>query len=128
NETGDAGWSPNSGPTFQSALGYIPEKAWNDKISGYPIEASGGGASSLFQKPWWQAGPGVPNDNARDVPDISFAASAVHDGYMVIHCDMCCQVGGTSAAAPSFAGIVALPNQYLLKQGVIAKPGLGNIN
>jgi len=37
-------------------------------------------------------------------------------------------VGGTSAAAPSFAGMVALLNQYLVQNKVQAKSGLGNIN
>ncbi len=35
---------------------------------------------------------------------------------------------GTSIAAPAFAGIVALVNQYLLGNGSLSQPGLGNIN
>lgn len=37
-------------------------------------------------------------------------------------------IGGTSASSPVFAGIVALLNEYLVKNGAITKPGLGNIN
>ncbi len=37
-------------------------------------------------------------------------------------------VGGTSAASPSFAGIVSILNQFLTAKGEITKPGLGNIN
>ena len=128
NETGNAGWSSTNGPTGASALGYIPEKAWNDTSPGNPIEASGGGASVLFNKPWWQTGPGVPNDGARDVPDVALAASADHDAYLIVTSDTLMSVGGTSAASPSFAGIVTLLNQYLTAKGTIAKPGLGNIN
>jgi hypothetical protein len=36
--------------------------------------------------------------------------------------------GGTSASTPFFAGVVALLNQYVVANGVQAKPGLGNIN
>ena len=36
--------------------------------------------------------------------------------------------GGTSAAAPVFAGMLALLNQYLVANHVQAKAGLGNIN
>jgi len=37
-------------------------------------------------------------------------------------------IGGTSASAPIFAGIVALMNQYLVVNGDISTPGLGNVN
>jgi subtilase family serine protease len=37
-------------------------------------------------------------------------------------------VGGTSVAAPTFAGIVALLNQYLISNGFQTKPGVGNVN
>ncbi len=37
-------------------------------------------------------------------------------------------VGGTSAAAPAFAGLVALLNQALVANQTVAQPGLGNIN
>ena len=50
--------------------GYTIENGWND-VSG----ASGGGASQVFAKPGYQMGPGVPNDGARDVPDVSLMAS-----------------------------------------------------
>ena len=36
--------------------------------------------------------------------------------------------GGTSAASPSFAGVVAMLNQYVVKNGLQSAPGLGNIN
>ena len=82
----------------------------------------------MFPKPWWQAGPGVPADNVRDVPDISLTASGDHDGYLVYFSGQLYPVGGTSASSPSFAGIVALVNQYVMAKGIQSKPGLGNIN
>jgi len=86
------------------------------------LSASGGGASSLFTKPNWQTGKGVPNDGHRDVPDVSLNASPDHDGYLICSNGNCVNgfrdssnnllvVGGTSAGSPSFAGIVALLNQ-----------------
>jgi hypothetical protein len=37
-------------------------------------------------------------------------------------------IGGTSASAPIFAGIVTLLNQYVVEKGIQSAPGLGNIN
>jgi subtilase family serine protease len=37
-------------------------------------------------------------------------------------------IGGTSASAPIFAGIVTLLNQYVVEKGIQSTPGLGNIN
>ena len=124
-----------------SAVSYIPETAWNDTTSGWindvlgnaAVWASGGGVSSTFPKPSWQQGSGyatTPGDGYRDVPDVAFAASGQHDAYVV--CSGGCSTlgllfgldsnGGTSAAAPVFAGVVVLLNQYL------GSNGLGNIN
>ncbi len=128
NESGSAGWSTQNSATMGSATGYLPEKAWNDTALGGGIWASGGGASVVFPKPWWQAGQGVPSDNARDVPDISLTASGAHDGYLIYLSGGVMSVGGTSASSPSFAGIVAIINQYVVAKGVQATPGLGNIN
>ena len=131
NEASGSYWNTTNNAANGSVISYIPEVAWNDSFSGFGIEATGGGVSTLFSKPLWQSGPGVPNDGARDVPDISFSASANHDGYLI--CDetynstsntftpVCpngsyggfAAVGGTSAPTPAFAGIVALLNQSM---------------
>ncbi len=119
-------WTTNNSSTFASAVGYIPETAWNDTTAeiaaGGSLSASGGGVSTLFSKPAWQTGTGVPNDGKRDVPDISLAASADHDGYLVCSQGSCVNgfrasdntltvFGGTSAASPVLAGIITLINQ-----------------
>src|SRR5262249_55438586 len=77
-------WSKTKSANNTSALSYIPEKAWNDTALDGTLAASGGGASVYYTKPAWQNAPGVPNDNARHVPDISFTASWDHDPYAVI--------------------------------------------
>lgn len=128
NEGSGSYWSAGNGLYGGSALSYIPETSWNDTVAMGSLASSGGGLSSIYSKPSWQAGPGVPGDNARDVPDISLAAASAHDPYLVVSQGSVLGVGGTSAAAPSFAGMVALLNEYLVKNQVQSKAGLGNIN
>jgi len=106
--------------TDGSAIGYIPERAWND----FPFLATGGGASIYFAQPPWQTGPGVPNDGARHLPDLALPASNVHDPVYIYSGGAAALVGGTSCAAPMMAGVLALLNQYLAQ----TQPGLGNIN
>ena len=124
-------WSGAGGPDSGSALGYISEMAWNDTAKAGNLAASGGGPSSFFSKPSWQTGKGVPADGRRDVPDVSMTASPFHDPYNVFTTDpstglgIQTAVGGTSASAPVFAGIVALLNQSLGKAG---RGTAGNIN
>ncbi len=125
--------------TAPTALEYIPETAWNDTDS-MTIAATGGGVSTLFTKPSWQSGAGVPADGQRDVPDISLTSSPNHDGYLICSQGSCVNgyragscvlgtdpgcildvIGGTSVASPIFSGVVALLNQ---KFGM----RLGNVN
>ena len=119
-------WAATNNANSASVLSYIPETSWND--AGGTLGASGGGASVFYAKPLWQSGTGVPNDGARDVPDVAFTASASHDGYLFYNGGSLGAVGGTSVPTPMFAGVVGLLNQYLVKKGTLAKAGLGNIN
>ena len=119
-------WAGTNSPTLGSALSYIPEAVWNESNS-LGLGAGGGGASLLYPRPAWQTGPGVPNDGARHVPDVALSA-AVHDAYFINYEGSNIPVGGTSAAAPSMAGIVALLNHYQMANGFQKVPGLGNIN
>jgi uncharacterized protein (TIGR03437 family) len=115
-------WNATNNANGASALSYIPETTWNDSAEDGEPSASGGGASILFPKPSWQTGPGVPADNARDVPDVSLNASDDHDGHLVYTSGSLQVYGGTSVSAPSFAGLTALLNQHL------GSGGVGNIN
>jgi hypothetical protein len=119
-------WSAFNSSTFASARSYIPERGWNESGTG-GLASSGGGLSVVFPKPSWQAGPGVPDGNARAVPDVSLSAAS-HDGYLIVGGGLPFPVSGTSAAAPSFAGILALVNQYQELNGVETRSGQGNIN
>ena len=121
-------WNSLNTSDGASATSYIPEVVWNDTANDGEPSSSGGGASIFFAKPSWQSGTGVPNDGMRDVPDISLAASADHDGYLVYSGGQLEVVGGTSAPVPAFAGVAALLNGYLLSTGAQTAAGLGNIN
>ena len=106
-------WSPNNAGNWSSALGYIPEMVWNESgavSGGSGLWAGGGGASVVYAKPNWQTGAGVPTDGRRDVPDISLTAAG-HDCYLMIQEGELGGIAGTSAASPSFAGLMALVNQ-----------------
>jgi pro-kumamolisin-like protein/Big-like domain-containing protein len=141
-------WNATNDPATQaSALSYIPEIPWNENCSqlglngcgatapqgSVNIVAGSGGPSTLSgSKPTWQMGvKGMPNDNKRDLPDVSLFASAGFTGSSYIICQQdrnlsgnpACALnlgsgyldfhgaGGTSAAAPALAGIMALINQ-----------------
>jgi uncharacterized protein (TIGR03437 family) len=121
-------WNTANSAAGASALSYIPEVVWNDSDPINGPSASGGGSSGYFLRPSWQTGPGVPNDNFRHVPDVALAASPNHDGYLVYTGGSSQIYGGTSFGAPSFAGIAALINQYMVFSGAQANPGLGNVN
>ena len=113
-------WLPGNNSTYGSAISYLPETVWYESGSngGSGLWAGGGGASIAYAKPSWQAGPGVPADGHRDVPDVSMTASS-HDGYLIMLYGGLNSVGGTSAAAPSFAGLMALVNQKAnVRQGL----------
>ncbi len=105
-------WHPGNNSVYGSAISYIPEEVWNESGSagGTGLWAGGGGASIAFAKPSWQTGPGVPADGVRDVPDVSLTAAG-RDGYVIVQSGGLMAVGGTSASAPSFAGLMALIDQ-----------------
>ena len=126
-------WAAGADQNMGTALGYIPERAWNDEawiaqnhLHGFA--SGGGGASWYFSKPSWQTGRGVPDRDCRYVPDVSLTASWFHDPYALITGGNFEPNGGTSASAPTFAGMVALLNQYLMSIDAQSSPGLGNIN
>jgi subtilase family serine protease len=141
NEGAETYWLPAPGTTdvSPSALSYIPEMVWNDTSTTNGLRAGGGGVSMVFAKPSWQVGI-TPNDGFRDVPDLSLNASPYHDAYLVCVQGSCANgyrlpandpsypngltvAGGTSAGAPTTAGIVALINQQMN-----TPKGQGNIN
>lgn len=146
----------NDSVTGASATGYIPETPWNENCAqlgltgcgttapqgSVNIVAGSGGPSTIYGKPKWQMGvSGVPNDNHRDQPDISLFASPGFTGSAYIFCQsdltgVPCNlnsygytfhlIGGTSASAPAFAGVMALVNQYQAAHGGSSRQGNPN--
>ncbi len=95
--------------------GYFREAAWGEPAEQW---GGGGGVSSLFAVPPWQTGPGVdPNAKGRGEPDVSANADGI-TGWDVFGSGSEAQVGGTSAAAPFWAGITALIDQDLTQKSL----------
>ncbi len=104
---------------------YASERVWNDRAIGpHGNGASGGGLSRMWYRPRWQQGPGVANAYStgyREVPDVAMNADP-QTGYDV-YCSVggCAGgrgwqvIGGTSAAAPVWAAMIALANQASIK-------------
>jgi hypothetical protein len=120
----------------QPAGGASLESVWNDSFA-FPgfqdyYSAGGGGLSIVFPKPFYQYGS-TPNDGVRDVPDVSLTASPNNLGYEIYEEGAEPDggtglgiIGGTSAATPAFAGILAIVNQAVVAAG--GPHGLGNVN
>src|SRR4051794_16437132 len=108
--------------------------AWNDTESPAPYTATagGGGGSSTFEsKPWWQPAQSFGASGKRMVPDVAAFADE-RPGYPIVcssgvnGCKGSGQsiafVGGTSAATPLVAGMIALWNQQAQNEG-LPRPG-----
>jgi kumamolisin len=100
------------------------EVVWNEGDSG-----TGGGVSNAFARPAYQAHSSVPKSpkgkRGRGVPDIAGDADP-ETGYQVrLVGGQNAVIGGTSAVAPLWAGLVALLNQKLTGVG---KPPIGFCN
>jgi kumamolisin len=99
------------------------EVVWNDaEFGGGGNGATGGGISDVFPLPSWQANAGVPapagGSGGRGVPDVAGNADPV-TGYSIVSGGQQTVVGGTSAVAPLYAGLIAR-----LAQGTGEKFGL----
>jgi len=101
---------------------WLAEQAWFD----VPLsQGSAGGVSALFDRPPWQDGVAVNRESGRRLtPDISAVADPF-TGVRVIFDQQVIVGGGTSLAAPIWAGAAAVMNQYLLDKG---GRRLGDIN
>jgi kumamolisin len=102
---------------------YLRETGWQDYLT---TGGTGGGFSPVDPMPAWQQGPGVQNDRSngtRQCPDVAAVADP-DTGYIIYVTDQetgegaWTTVGGTSAAAPLWAGIQALMQQAAAAQGV----------
>jgi subtilase family serine protease len=103
------------GGTTLSSIGPPPAEAvWND---GAANGAGGGGVSTLWARPAYQASPyyvtqssitcGSSGHACREVPDVSASADE-NAGYVIYYNGGWTSFGGTSAAAPTWASLTAL--------------------
>lgn len=101
---------------------WLAEHAWSD---GPLTQGSGGGVSSLFDRPPWQSGVSSVSNNVRRLtPDVAAVADS-STGAVIVSNQQLVVGGGTSQAAPIWAGIAAVITQYLLDHG---GRRLGDIN
>ncbi len=119
---------------------YTSEATWNNPVNGtYSGGASGGGISKYWAAPSWQSAPGVHNPYTsatpcgatapsfcRETPDVSLQADPTRNSYLIYctsiqaGCDPSApwgSIGGTSAATPMWAALLAIANEMSVKQG-----------
>jgi kumamolisin len=88
------------------------EVVWNEIAANEG--ATGGGVSTVFALPTWQKSAGVPASTTkaggRGVPDVAGDADPA-TGYVVRVDGQSMVIGGTSAVAPLWAGLIALANK-----------------
>ena len=102
------------------------EIVWNEGVSG---GATGGGISDVFGLPKYQTNAHIPPSAnpggriGRGVPDVAGDADPV-TGYQVLVDGKQFTIGGTSAVAPLWAGMIALVNQSLGHAVGYLNPGI----
>ena len=107
-----------------SSFAITSEVVWNEL--GSSEGAGGGGISDVFPLPSYQANAGVPTSAAgggtgRGVPDVAGNADPV-TGYLVVVDGQREPIGGTSAVAPLWAGLIARLAQATGKRFGLLQP------
>jgi len=95
---------------------YAGETAWDDTLE----QSGGGGGLSLdYNRPSWQAGPGVASqfsNGRRQLPDVAAAADP-WSGWDTYTGGAMTVAGGTSAATPFWAASMAMVAEYARRHG-----------
>ncbi len=99
--------------TTDAAGNYIGETTWSEPLLS---QGTGGGVSHYFARPSWETGVGtggqIDTGNHLEVPDVSSDSNPA-TGNAIIEDGQASQGGGTSLAAPTWAGFTALMDQDL---------------
>jgi len=99
---------------------WLSESAWSD---------SGGGVSTKYPIPTWQVGLNLGakggSNTMRNIPDVAMIGAV--QNYLICNNGVPVEIGGTSAAAPLWAGFLALANQQAIANGA-ATIGFLNTN
>lgn len=96
---------------------YESESAWG-AFFGDCGEAcgSGGGISQYISEPSWQNSDGINSGGMRQVPDVALDADPATGYVIYFQGGPLGGVGGTSVAAPEWAGLTAIANQQAGKR------------
>ena len=118
-----------------SGAAYLSEQVWNAGNLGYPwglngagndYWGSGGGVSGDYAIPYWQANVNMTTNlgstTMRNIPDVALTGD---DVYVTYNSGANGIFGGTSCAAPLWAGFMALVNQ---QAAALNNPPAGFIN
>ena len=101
------------------------EVVWNELANNEG--ATGGGVSNVFPLPSWQAGASVPKPTnsagGRGVPDVAGDADP-STGYTIRVDGKTMVIGGTSAVAPLWAGLIAVANAQNGKSAGFIQPAI----
>jgi len=104
---------------------WLSETVWNVQ-EGPGVNTSSGGISGRYPIPSWQQGVNMSDNRGstkmRNIPDVAAAADNI---FLVADNGQLETSGGTSAAAPLWAGFIALANQAAANTGL---PSVGFIN
>lgn len=126
---------------------YIGETAWTEQLFGCnppavandDINCSGGGFSTIYQRPSFQIGVANTRAHHRGVPDVAYDAGI--NGGVLTHCGICNVTvgldpaapvffifGGTSAGSPQWSGLIALGDQQAQRRLGFINPALYRIS
>ncbi|KAF8214031.1 subtilisin-like protein [Mycena galopus ATCC 62051] len=133
--TNDKERTPRFLPTFPASCPYVTAVGGTTDIPEVAASFSGGGFSNYFPRPKYQdqsvntylgklhhgTYEGLFNRLGRGIPDVSAQARK----FQIYWQGQRISIGGTSAATPTFAGLVALLNDARLAAG---RPALGFLN
>ena len=95
---------------------WVAEETWIDTAM---TQGTGGGVSALFPRPAWQNAVVSSADTTRAhrlIPDVAADADPF-TGVRIVFNQKTGSGGGTSQAAPIWAGLTTLMNQYLIAHG-----------
>ena len=137
--TGVGGTTLNAGDTGA----YLGETAWTESLFGCnppavdaaDVNCSGGGFSTIYDRPGYQSAA-VHNPAAgRGVPDVAYDAGI--NGGVVTHCGVCLAYygynpsanlwfifGGTSAGSPQWSALTAIGDQMAHRRMGLINPAL----
>ncbi|HYV34918.1 MAG TPA: hypothetical protein VE988_04385, partial [Gemmataceae bacterium] len=116
--SGDSGAPPSYPAISPNVLGVGGTTAYLDQVGNLFYEegwgGSGGGISAYEAKPAYQNSVLTPSATKRTNPDVAYnsgAGFAVYDSYNNGSATPWASIGGTSAAAPQWAAMIAIADQ-----------------